>query len=201
MTQTYDEAHRQRVQGGDDRLPPGQRETTDWPVLSYGPTPHIDPATWQFRVWGEVEAETTWSWEEFLAIGTATRTNDIHCVTRWSRYDNKWEGVRFQDVLARLTLRPAAHSVMFHCYGGYTTNVLLADLAKDDHAMFAHRHNGDPVPADHGGPMRVVIPSLYFWKSAKWVGGMEFLPEDRAGFWEMYGYHMRGDPWQEERYG
>lgn len=182
------------------RVPPGQRVTEDWPILTYGGVPKIDPADWRFRVWGEVEQPITWTWDQFLAIGLATRTNDIHCVTHWSRFDNTWEGVLFKEVLARIALKPTAKAVMFHCYGGYTTNVLLDDLLKDDHALFAINHNGKPLPREHGGPLRFVLPSLYFWKSPKWVGGMEFLPEDRPGFWEMYGYHLHGDPWDEERY-
>lgn len=198
---TYSEQLHSRVDSGKDRLPPGQRLTEDWPVLTYGSTPRIDQDTWQFRVWGEVESELTWSWDEFLALGTTTRTNDIHCVTHWSRYDNDWEGVLFTDVLEKIGVNPSATAIMFHCYGGYTTNLTLEDLAADDHAMFAVRHNSEPLANEHGGPMRLVVPSLYFWKSPKWVGGMEFLTEDRPGFWEMYGYHIRGEPWAEERYG
>jgi len=189
-----------RMERGDDRLPPGQRLTKDWPVLTYGGTPVVKPEEWQLTVWGEVEAERTFGWEEFLAIGRSRRLNDIHCVTHWSRYDNDWEGVLWADFLQQVSPTGAAFSVMFHSYGGYTTNVTLADLARDDHAMFATQHNGEPIAASHGGPMRMVIPSLYFWKSAKWIGGVEFMPQDRPGFWEMYGYHIHGDPWREERY-
>lgn len=200
MTTRYSEELGRRVATGDDRLPPGQRLTKDWPVLTYGATPLIERSEWRFTIWGEVEQELTWSWEEFLAIGVERRTNDIHCVTHWSRYDNTWEGVLLRDVLARIGLKPGAESVMFHSYGGYTSNVPLADLGRDDHAMLAVKHDDEPIAPEHGGPVRVVIPSLYFWKSAKWVGGMEILPQDRPGFWEMYGYHLHGDPWNEERY-
>ena len=192
--------HAARLASGEDRLPPGQRLVTDWPILTYGATPRVSTDEWRFSVWGEVEEEITWTWEEFLAIGLDTRTNDMHCVTHWSRYDNTWEGVLLRNVMERIAVKPSAASVMFHAYGGYTTNVPLADLARDDHAMFAIKHNGEPITAEHGGPLRGLIPSLYLWKSAKWVGGMEFRPLDRPGFWEMYGYHLHGDPWREERY-
>ncbi len=182
------------------RLPPGQRLVRDWPVLTYGATPRIDIADWRFDVGGEVEEACSWTWDQFLALGVTRRVSDIHCVTHWSRYDNAWEGVLFTDVLARIRLRPAAVGVLFHSYGGYTTNVLLQDLLSDPDAMFAHRHEGQPLARDHGGPMRFVLPSLYFWKSPKWVRSMEFVAQDRPGFWEMYGYHLHGDPWTEERY-
>ena len=196
----YSEDLATRVTTGDDRLPPGQRLTKDWPVLTYGATPKVQTDEWQLSVWGEVEQERTWSWDDFLALGLTTLVNDIHCVTHWSRYDNEWEGILWRDFIRHVGLKPEAHSVMFHSYGGYTANVTLEDLARDDHAMFAIRHDGDPIDGSHGGPMRTVIPSLYFWKSAKWVGGVEFLPQNRPGFWEMYGYHIHGDPWREERY-
>ena len=199
-TTPFSQEQRRRVESGDGRLPPGQRRTNDWPVLSYGATPQIDTQTWRFKVWGEVDEEISWSWDQFLAMGTESRVNDVHCVTHWSRYDNEWEGVPMSAVLARIKINPSAVSVMFHSYGGYTTNVPLEDISRDDHAMFAVKHDGRPLAREHGGPMRAVIPSLYFWKSAKWVGGMEFLPQDQPGFWEMYGYHIHGDPWKEERY-
>ena len=200
MPRPFSEEHQRRVGGGEDRLPPNQRLTSDWPVLTYGAVPRIDLDNWRFRVWGEVEEERSWTWDEFLALGTTTRINDIHCVTHWSRFDNEWEGVSLQTVLAQVTIKPGAASIMFHSYGGYTTNVPLEDLARDDHALFAFKHDGKPLAHEHGGPMRAVIPSLYFWKSAKWVGGMEILAQDRPGFWELYGYHIHGNPWQEERY-
>ena len=201
MTTPFGETQRQRVETGEDRLPPGQRLVRDWPVLTYGGTPVVETADWTFSVWGAIAKERTWSYEEFLQIGLEQRTNDIHCVTHWSRYDNEWEGVLFKDLLADLDVNDGVDAVMFHCYGGYTTNVRLEELMADDHAMFAIRHDGQPLAPEHGGPVRAVVPSLYFWKSAKWVGGMEFLSKDQPGFWEMYGYHMRGDPWTEERYG
>ena len=199
MTTLFSEQHEDRVDGP-DRLPPGQRLTEQWPVLTYGATPRVELRDWSLRVWGEVEREAEWNWEQFRALGTEERTNDIHCVTHWSRFDNTWEGVLIATILEHVRPTPGAAAVMFHSYGGYTTNVSLDDLAQDDHAMIAFSHDGEPIPAVHGGPLRGVVPSLYFWKSAKWVHGMEILPMDRPGFWEMYGYHLRGDPWAEERY-
>jgi len=199
VTTLYSEQHEDRVDGP-DRLPPGQRLTEQWPVLTYGATPQVEQGDFSLRIWGEVEEEVEFDWEQFLALGVEERTNDIHCVTHWSRYDNHWEGVLMETLLAQVQLKPGAASVMFHSFGGYTTNVALEDLRSDDHAMLAFSHDGEPIAPEHGGPVRGVVPSLYFWKSAKWVNGMEILPMDRPGFWEMYGYHLRGDPWTEERY-
>ena len=196
----FSEDQARRIETGEDRLPPGQRLTRDWPVLTYGATPEVPTAEWQLTIWGEVEQEITWSWEDFLGLGLSTETNDIHCVTHWSRYENDWEGILWSEIMRQIEVKPTARSVMFHSYGGYTTNVPLEDLTRDDHAMLATGWNGEPLTASHGGPVRGMIPSLYFWKSAKWLGGIEFLPQDRPGFWEMYGYHMHGDPWTEERY-
>ena len=199
MTTLFSEQHEDRVDGP-DRLPPGQRLTEQWPVLTYGATPRVELRDWSLRVWGEVEQEMEWNWEQFQALGTEERSNDIHCVTHWSRFDNNWEGVLIETILRQVRPTPRAAAVMFHSYGGYTTNVSLDALAQDDHAMIAFSHDGEPIHAVHGGPVRAVLPSLYFWKSAKWLQGMEILPMDRPGFWEMYGYHLRGDPWAEERY-
>ncbi len=185
---------------GRRRLPPGQRLTEGWPVLHYGSIPKIDLDTWEFRIFGLVEEEVRLSWQEFLALPQVRVTSDIHCVTTWSKYDNDWEGVRFRDLLDLVQLKPGATHVMFHSYGGYTTNVPLSELMRDD-VLLAHRHSGEPLRPEHGWPLRSVVPDLYFWKSAKWVRGLEFMPDDRPGFWEMYGYHMHGDPWAEERYG
>ena len=196
----YSDDLAQRVDSGENRLPPGQRLTKDWPVLTYGGTPVVKTDEWQLSIWGEVEQELTWSYDDLMALGLTRRFNDIHCVTHWSRYDNDWEGILWSDLIAKVGLKRDALAVMFHSYGGYTSNVPLEDLARDDHAMLSIRHDGEQIAAEHGGPVRAVIPSLYFWKSAKWVGGIEFLPQDRPGFWEMYGYHLHGDPWTEERY-
>ena len=182
-----------------ERLPAGQRLTDGWPVLTYGSAPRVDLKDWKFVVAGEVEEELTFTWDEFNAISNVTDTSDVHCVTGWSKFDNEWGGVAFKDLMQRVRPKPGARHVMAHSYGGYTTNVPLDDLLQEG-VLFAHTHNGKPLESDHGGPMRLVVPHLYFWKSAKWVRGLLFMPEDRPGFWEMYGYHIRGDPWKEERY-
>ena len=197
----FSEAQELRARTGHDRLPPGQRLVREWPVLTYGGTPLVETQDWTLQVWGAVAQERVFDWEQFTALGISERFNDIHCVTHWSRYDNTWQGVLLSDLFAQLAISPQAEAVMFHCFGGYTANIPLADLRADDHAMIAVAHDGAPLRPEHGGPARVVVPSLYFWKSAKWVGGVEFLTRDAPGFWEMYGYHMHGDPWREERYG
>ncbi len=182
------------------RLPPGQRLVDGWPVLHYGSIPRIDLATWEFRIGGLVDHEVALNWEQFMALPQTKLRTDIHCVTTWSKFDNDWEGVRFRDVMALVKVDPEAEHVMFHSYGGYTTNVPLQELLGDD-VMLVHTHNGQPLAPEHGWPLRGMVPQLYFWKSAKWVRGIEFMAHDRPGFWEMYGYHMHGDPWTEERYG
>jgi len=187
-----------RPEGG-GRVPPGQRVVDGWPVLSYGLVPKIDLATWEFRISGEVEDEVTFTWLEFMALPKTTITSDVHCVTAWSKLDNAWEGVAFREVMKQVRLKPEARYAMVHSFGGYTTNLPLSDLDDDD-VLFAHKHNGEDLTPDHGWPLRLVVPKLYFWKSAKWVRGLRFMADDRAGFWEMYGYHMRGDPWKQERY-
>ncbi len=182
-----------------DRLPPGQKAVEDWPVLTYGSIPVIDLDKWTLRVFGAVEREAEFSWAEFRALPTTVVRCDIHCVTSWSRMDNEWEGVAFRELLNHFTLKPTARQVMVHCYGGYTTNVALDDLMRDG-VLLAYKHDGEDLTPDHGWPLRLMVPHLYFWKSAKWLRGVEFLEEEQAGFWEMYGYHIRGDPWKEERY-
>ena len=182
-----------------DRLPAGQKLTDGWPVLQYGNTPAVDIATWKFSIVGLVDEEVHFTWDEFLALPQTTVRSDIHCVTHWSKFDNDWTGVRFRDVLARATLSPRAKYVMVHSYGGYTTNVALEELMGDD-VLFAHEHNREPLTKEHGWPLRLVVPKLYFWKSAKWVRGIVLMDSDKPGFWEMYGYHIHGDPWKEERY-
>jgi DMSO/TMAO reductase YedYZ molybdopterin-dependent catalytic subunit len=181
------------------RLPPGQRLTPGWPVLHYGSIPRLDTESWRFHVWGLVEEEQSYDWEKFNALGQAEEFNDIHCVTTWSKYDNTWNGIPFKALFDAAKVKPEASHAMLHCYGGYTTNVPLTDLLADQ-VMFAHTHDGEMLAPEHGGPIRLVVPHLYFWKSAKWVGGIQFLSEDRPGFWETYGYHMYGDPWKEQRY-
>jgi DMSO/TMAO reductase YedYZ molybdopterin-dependent catalytic subunit len=182
-----------------DRLPPGQKLTEGWPVLQYGSSPSIDLKTWKFQVAGLIEDEVSFSWDEFLALPQTTIRTDIHCVTHWSKYDNDWTGVKLTDLMERLKVKPEAKYVMVHSYGGYTTNLPLPELLDND-VIFAHHHNGQPLAKEHGWPMRLVVPKLYFWKSAKWPRGMVFMSDNKPGFWEMYGYHMHGDPWAEERY-
>lgn len=182
-----------------ERLPPGQKLTDGWPVLHYGGVPAIDLATWKFSVVGLVEDEAHFTWDEFTALPQTTLRSDIHCVTHWSKFDNDWTGVTFTDLAERLKVKPEAKHVMLHSYGGYTTNISLAELM-DDGVLFAYQHNGQPLEKEHGWPLRLVVPKLYFWKSAKWVRGMVFMDDEKPGFWEMYGYHIHGDPWREERY-
>ena len=181
------------------RLPPGQVLTEKWPVLTYGDTPRIDLAGWSFRVFGRVSRETAWTWDEFSRLPRVAVTADIHCVTRWSRFANRFEGVAAREVLGRAGPLPEAAAVMVHSYGGYTTNVTLEELLRDD-VLLATRHDGADLAPEHGGPCRLVVPRLYFWKSAKWVRAFEVLDHDAPGFWEENGYHLRGDPWLEERY-
>ena len=192
------ERERERERYG-DRVPPNQRLTEGWPVLTYGSAPRVDLKDWRFIVAGLVEEEMTFTWEQFNALPQVNLRSDIHCVTGWSKLDNDWEGVAFTELLRHVRPKPEATHVLVHCYGAYTTNVPLADLTQEG-VLFAHTHNGQPLPAEHGGPLRLVVPHLYFWKSAKWVRGLQFMAGDRPGFWEQYGYHIRGDPWKEERY-
>jgi DMSO/TMAO reductase YedYZ molybdopterin-dependent catalytic subunit len=182
-----------------DRLPPGQKLTDGWPVLHYGGIPDIKLETWKFSAVGLVEEEAHFTWDEFLALPQETLRSDIHCVTHWSKFDNDWTGVRFTELMKRIKPKPSAKHVMVHSFGGYTTNVPLDELMDDD-VLFAHQHNGTPLAKEHGWPMRLVVPKLYFWKSAKWVRGLVFMDAEKGGFWEMYGYHIHGDPWTEERY-
>ena len=182
-----------------DRLPPGQKLTDGWPVLHYGGVPDIDLVTWKFSIVGLVEDEEHFSWTDFLALPQSTVRSDIHCVTHWSKFDNEWTGVRFTDLIRQVKMKPEAKHVMAHSYGGYTTNIPLVELL-DDHVVLAHEHNGEPLAKEHGWPLRLVVPKLYFWKSAKWIRGLVFLTDEKPGFWEMYGYHIHGDPWTEERY-
>jgi DMSO/TMAO reductase YedYZ molybdopterin-dependent catalytic subunit len=184
---------------GTQRLPPGQTLTKKWPVLTYGQTPRVDLRTWRFRCFGFVEQEVSWTWEELLKLPRVEVRSDVHCVTRWSRFDNLWEGVSVRELLERVRVRPEAVAVMVHAEEGYTTNVALDELRRED-VLLALSHDGSELPAQHGGPCRLVVPRLYFWKSAKWVRGFEFLDADAPGFWERNGYHLRADPWREERY-
>lgn len=183
------------------RLPPGQVLTEKWPVLHASYIPRFNPATWDFRVWGLVEQEARWTWDEFNRLPMTSVTCDIHCVTRWSRYDNVFEGVHIREIMKHIKPLAETRFVLEHADPeDYTTNIALAELVDDD-VILALKHNGQPLAPEHGGPLRLVVPKLYFWKSAKWLRGFEFLPEDEPGFWEMYGYHMHGDPFREERFG
>ncbi|MEP6769262.1 MAG: sulfite oxidase-like oxidoreductase [Acidobacteriota bacterium] len=184
---------------GRDRLPPGQVLTQKWPVLTYGEAPALDLPSWSFRCYGLVEEELSWTWSEFLAMPRIEVTSDIHCVTHWSRYDNRWEGVAVSEIFRRVKPRPEAVAVMAHTTEGYTTNIPLADLDADD-ALLAIKHDGEDLEREHGGPCRLVVPKLYLWKSAKWVRAFEFLAVNPPGFWEVNGYHLHADPWKEERY-
>jgi DMSO/TMAO reductase YedYZ molybdopterin-dependent catalytic subunit len=185
---------------GAGRLPPGQREVKNWPVLDLGVQPPVPTATWRLDVTGLVENRLSWSWADFLAQPQAEFTSDIHCVTAWSRFDNRWEGVSTRHLLALAKPKPEAKFVVQHGYDGYTTNVSLEDFAGAN-VLLAHRWEGQQISREHGGPVRLVLPALYFWKSAKWLTRLEFVEFDKPGFWEVRGYHNRGDPWKEERYG
>ncbi len=181
------------------RVPPGQVLTRKWPVLHHGEVPRMDPATWDFQVYGEVEEELRFRWDEWQTLPTGERTGDVHCVTHWSRLDNRWRGVPVREILRRARPKPTARFVLLRASGGWTTNLPLADFDRDEN-LFATHHDGEPLSPEHGGPLRAVIPHLYFWKSAKWVRAVELLAEDRPGFWEINGYHMHGDPWKSERF-
>jgi DMSO/TMAO reductase YedYZ molybdopterin-dependent catalytic subunit len=181
------------------RVPPGQYVTDKWPVLTYGEVPKVDVKSWQLRITGEVDAEKSFSWRELQALPKVEVTADFHCVTRFSTLDNRWGGVSTREILSRAAVRPDATHVLLHCAGGYTTNLPLEDFLAPE-ALLVDTWNGKPLAVDHGGPVRVIVPHLYAWKSAKWVVGIELLPEDRRGFWEENGYHTYGDPWREQRF-
>jgi DMSO/TMAO reductase YedYZ molybdopterin-dependent catalytic subunit len=184
----------------DPRLPPGQYDTGNrWPVLTAEVTPTLDPAQWTFRVEGHVEHETQWTWDEIHALPRSTFEGDIHCVTTWSKFDVSFAGVSVDDLLAAARPRPGASHVLAFSHTGYTTNLPLADVTGGK-AFVVWEYDGAPLPREHGGPARLLVPHLYFWKSAKWVAGLRVLDHDEPGFWEQNGYHDRGDPWLEQRY-
>jgi len=189
--------------GGDvtrsNRLPPGQFLTEDFPVLSAGPTPHIERKDWRFSLRVGPRPLRSWTWGEFVQLPITNMTRDIHCVTKWSKLDTHWEGVIIDDLLADADLQPPAPYVLAHSCDDYSTNIPTADLI-GGRAMIAIAYDGKPLEPEHGGPARLLVPHLYFWKSAKWVTSLQFTERDEAGFWELRGYHMRGDPWQEQRY-
>jgi DMSO/TMAO reductase YedYZ molybdopterin-dependent catalytic subunit len=182
------------------RLPPGQYLTEKWPVLHAGSVPDTDLATWDFRIWGEVEEPLTLTWEAFDALPKTEHVQDIHCVTRWSRFDMSFRGVHWRDLAPLVRPKPSARFAIAHAEHGFTANVPLASL-EDEHALLATEADGEPLSEEHGWPLRLVIPGKYFWKSAKWLRGIELRAADQPGFWERYGYHNDADPWQEERYG
>ncbi len=182
-----------------DRLPPGQHLVKNWPVLDLGQQPSVSTAQWKLDVRGLVNNPITLDWAAFQALPQTTMRSDIHCVTTWSRYDNDWQGVSTLDLLEAVDPKDEAAAVMLTSYDGYTTNLLLSDFASPDAIIVTH-WDGKPLTEEHGGPVRLVVPHLYFWKSAKWLHRIEFLNRDQAGFWEKNGYHMRGDPWAEQRY-
>ncbi|EMT52446.1 MULTISPECIES: sulfite oxidase-like oxidoreductase [Brevibacillus] len=181
------------------RLPPGQVLTERFPILHEGEVPVYDLQTWTLRVFGEVEREVTLGYEEIRAMPQSVLTCDIHCVTRWSRFDNRFEGVRFRDFLKAAGIVPKSDYVMLHGDHGYTANLALSDLDRDD-VLLAHSFDGEPLTDKHGWPLRMIVPHLYFWKSVKWLRGIEFTNENKPGFWEQNGFHLNGDPFREERF-
>ena len=198
-------ATRERTMRAAGRLPPGQSLTLKWPVLHDGEVPTFDPATWDFRVGGLVLSPLTLSWSAFTSLPHVEVTSDFHCVTRWSRFDNRWEGVSVREVLSRARPRPEASHVMVLGHKGeqrygYSTNLPLADFDRAEN-LFVLQHDGAPLHPEHGGPLRLVVPHLYAWKSAKGVRGLLFMEADKPGYWARAGYHMRGDPFREERFG
>ncbi|VEP14814.1 Uncharacterized oxidoreductase YuiH [Hyella patelloides LEGE 07179] len=181
-----------------DRVPPGQYLAKGFPVLSYGATPQISQDKWVFKIFG-LAKEKTLGWSDFMALPQHEFTADFHCVTRWSKLDVKWQGIKVLDFMKLVELERKATHILQHCYGGYTTNLTLEDFLLEEN-FFAHTLDGEALPPDHGGPMRLVVPHLYAWKSAKWINGIEFCNQEKLGFWEKNGYHRRGEPWAEERY-
>ena len=190
---------RRRPAAVEGRLPPGQYLVTDFPVLSAGPTPHTPLDQWSFSLEGLVRAPVSWTWEEFLKLPSQDLTVDIHCVTKWTKLDTKWRGVLVDTLLQSAQVDPSGRYVMAFGDGGYTTNIPLAEMVNSQ-AFVAYQFGDKPLAPEHGGPARLVVPHLYFWKSAKWVRGLRFLDHDEPGFWESLGYNMHGDPWKEERY-
>lgn len=190
---------RQQPPNISERLPPGQALTHDFPVLSAGPTPQVRTETWSFTLKAGPKPVAKWNWEEFNALPQTKMTRDIHCVTTWSKFNTPWQGVLIDDVLAAAGIEAPTKFTLAHSYDGYSTNVPTEDLVGGK-AMVALLYEGKPIPPDHGGPARLLVPHLYFWKSAKWLNGLQFTQQDEAGFWELRGYHMYGDPWREQRY-
>jgi DMSO/TMAO reductase YedYZ molybdopterin-dependent catalytic subunit len=188
---------RRQVDAPAERVPPGQYVTSDFPVLSAGPTPDVPLDQWRFTISGQVNKPLAWTWQEFMALPSEDVTVDIHCVTKWTKLDTTWKGVSIDTLLKEVPT--AAEFVMAQSYGGYTTNLPLEDVTGGK-AWIAYAFDGEPLEPEHGGPARLLVPHLYFWKSAKWIRGLELRDDDEPGFWEGYGYHNYGDPWQEQRY-
>jgi DMSO/TMAO reductase YedYZ molybdopterin-dependent catalytic subunit len=182
-----------------NRIPPGQHLVEDFPVLSAGPTPRVPLEKWTFTLKVGPRPVMVWSWAEFNTLPMTKMTRDIHCVTAWSKLDTSWEGVSIDDLLAKAGVKPPTGFVLAHSFGGYSTNVPVADLIGGK-AMVALRYENQPLSPDHGGPARLLVPHLYFWKSAKWLNALQFTERDEPGFWELRGYHIYGDPWREQRY-
>ncbi len=182
-----------------ERIPPGQYRTEKFPVLHYGSVPRTDLAKWDFKVWGQVESPFTLTWAQYQSLPRKTVDCDIHCVTRWSKLDTTWEGVPIQEIINLAQVKPSATHVLAHSEQGYTANVPLSVLDEDD-VLLADTFGGEPLEMEHGWPLRLLVPKRYFWKSAKWIRGLEFLDHDVLGFWERYGYNNDADPWKEERY-
>lgn len=181
-----------------DRVPPGQHLAKGFPVLTYGQTPQVNLEEWQFQITG-LATPLVLRWADLMAMPQSSFTADFHCVTTWSKLDVQWTGVKVMDFVKQVEVDPKATHIMEHCYGGYTTNIAIDDFLREEN-FFAHTLSGEPLPPDHGGPLRLVVPHLYAWKSAKWISGLEFLDHEDLGFWERNGYHRRGEPWAEERY-
>ncbi len=190
---------KRRREGPAGRVPPGQYVTDDFPVLSAGPTPRVPLDQWRFAIEQEGKEVASWSWEEFQQLPAQEFVADVHCVTKWSKLDTHWQGVSVDILLEQVELDPRVRYVCAFSYGGYSTNLPLPEILNGQ-AFVAYNYEGEPLPPEHGGPARLVVPHLYFWKSAKWVRGLRLMAEDKAGFWETFGYNTHGDPWKEERY-
>ncbi|MBC7910388.1 MAG: sulfite oxidase-like oxidoreductase [Pyrinomonadaceae bacterium] len=193
--------HRQPDAALRERIPPGQYETKDFPVLSAGPTPRTSLERWTFSVYGEISEDLKWTWEEFLKLPSEDLTVDIHCVTKWSKLDTTWRGVAVDTLLEKVNFvaQPDVKHLIAYADGGYTTNLPLTDVLNKK-SWIVYEYDGKPLAPEHGGPARLLVPHLYFWKSAKWVRGLKLVRENRPGFWESNGYHLYGDPWREQRY-
>ena len=183
----------------ESRLPPGQHLVKNWPILDLGQTPNVAREVWRLDITGVVEFPTSWTWHDLISAPQTHKVSDIHCVTSWSRYDNNWDGVTTHDLMEAVQPKPEATHVLLTSNDGYTTNLSLEDFSSPE-ALLVHSWESQPLPLDHGGPVRLVVPHLYFWKSAKWLRRIEFATADHPGFWEVRGYHNHGDPWREERY-